>query len=191
MRLRQWGQDRCRRSDLTDLVYDGTIQPEDVDITVTLTDGSSRELVKDTDYTVNYEPRKDAGEITMTVTGINFSGTFTKTYTVSQDRPVLEWDTTAKPVPVEVDYDGQPVEAGDLPPVKINILSTEDNLEEHLQYSHKKQADADYTDGLPTNAGTYDVIVSLPEMQNFEAAVSDPLTLTIRKISPIITPLPP
>ena len=175
-------------SDLTDLVYDGTIQPEDVDITVTLTDGSSRELVKDTDYTVNYEPRKDAGEITMTVTGINFSGTFTKTYTVSQDRPVLEWDTTAKPVPVEVDYDGQPVEAGDLPPVKINILSTEDNLEEHLQYSHKKQADADYTDGLPTNAGTYDVIVSLPEMQNFEAAVSDPLTLTIRKISPIITP---
>ena len=172
---------------MADLVYDGTIKPEEVKITVTLTDGSSQELVKDTDYRVNYEPRKDAGEITMTVTGITFSGTFTKIYTVSQDRPALEWDATAKPVPVEVDYDGQPVEAGDLPPVKINILSTEDNLQEYLQYSHKKQGDAGYTGGLPTDAGTYDVIVSLPEMQNFEAAVSDPLTLIINKISPIAT----
>ncbi|MDE6994814.1 MAG: Ig-like domain-containing protein, partial [Lachnospiraceae bacterium] len=175
-------------NDLTDLVYDGTIKPEDVDITVTLTDSSNQKLVKGTDYNVDYEPRKDAGEIVVTVTGITFTGTFTKTYTVSQDRPALEWDTTAKPVPVAVDYDGEPVEAGDLPPVKINILSTEDNLQEYLQYSHKKQGDADYTDGLPTNAGTYDVIVSLPEMQNFEAAVSAPITLTINQISPIITP---
>ena len=172
---------------LTNLVYDGAIKPENVDITVTLTDSSRQELVKDTDYTVNYEPRKDAGEITITVTGITFNGTFTKTYTVSQDRPVLEWDTTANPVPVEVAYDGQPVEAGDLPPVKINILSTEDNLQNYLQYSHKKQGDADYTDGLPDGAGTYEVIVSLPKMQNFEAASSGPITLTIYKISPIVT----
>ncbi|USF27523.1 hypothetical protein N510_002475 [Firmicutes bacterium ASF500] len=176
-------------NDLTDLVYDGTIQPEDVKITVTLTDGSNKVLVKGTDYEVKYEPRKDAGEIKVTVTGITFNGTFTKTYTVDPDRPVLAWDTT----PVEVDYDGEPVEAstpaqtGDLPPVKINILSTEDNLQQYLQYSYKKQGDADYTDGLPTNAGTYDVIVSLPEMQNFEAAVSAPITLTINQISPITT----
>ena len=44
-----------------------------------------------------------------------------------------------------------------------------------LDFPYKKQGDAGYKDGLPTNAGTYDVIVSLPEMQNFEAAVSDPL----------------
>ena len=176
-------------NDLTDLVYDGTIQPEDVKITVTLTDGSNKVLVKGTDYEVKYEPRKDAGEIKVTVTGITFNGTFTKTYTVDPDRPALAWDTT----PVEVDYDGEPVEAstpaqtGDLPPVKINILSTEDNLQQYLQYSYKIQGDADYTDGLPTNAGTYDVIVSLPEMQNFEAAVSAPITLTINQISPITT----
>ena len=66
-------------------------------------------------------------------------------------------------------------------------LSTEDDLQKYLQYSHKKQGDADYTDGLPTNAGTYEVIVSLPEMQNFEAAVSAPITLTINQISPITT----
>ena len=172
--------------DLRDLIYDGTLKPADVKITVTLTDGSNTVLVKDSDYKVIYDPRVDAGEIVVTVTGITFNGTFTKTYTVSQDRPALEWNTTAKPVPVEVDYDGQPVEAGDLPPVNINIKAPED-LHEFLQYSHKKPGDADYTDGLPTNAGTYDVIVSLPEMQNFEAAVSDPITLTIRKISPIVT----
>ncbi|MCI8537818.1 MAG: hypothetical protein HFF18_04030 [Oscillospiraceae bacterium] len=173
--------------DLAGLVYDGSIKPADVSITVTLTDGSDKVLVKDSDYKVTYEPRKDAGEITVTVTGITFNGTFIKIYTVSQDQPALEWDTATKPVPVEVDYDGQPVEAGDLPPVKINILSTEDNLEEYLQYSYKKQGDAGYTDGLPTNAGTYDVIVSLPEMQNFEAADSAPITLIIHKISPIAT----
>ena len=126
-------------NDLADLVYDGTIQPEDVKITVTLTDGSNKVLVKGTDYGVEYEPRKDAGEIKVTVTGITFNGTFTKTYTVNQDSPALSWDTAAKPVPVIVDYDGEPVEAstpartGDLPPVKINILSTEDNLQQYLQ----------------------------------------------------------
>ena len=173
-------------SDLTDLVYDGTIQPDDVTITVTLTDGSNKELVKRTDYTVDYEPRKDAGEITVTVTGITFNGTFTKIYHVDQDQPVLEWDTNTKPVPVEVDYDGDPVEPSDLPPVIINNLAHED-LSAHLQYSYKEQGDPTYISGLPTHAGTYDVVVSLPEMQNFEAAVSDPITLTIRKISPILT----
>ena len=174
--------------DLSDLVYDGTIKPEEVKITVTLTDGSNQKLVKDIDYKVDIKSITDAGQATVTVTGVTFNGTFVKTYTVHQDKPGLSWDTAAKPVPVAVDYDGEPVEASDLPPVIINIESEVDDLQEFLQYSHKKQGDADYTDGLPTNAGTYDVIVSLPEMQNFEAAVSDPLTLTIRKISPIITP---
>lgn len=180
--------------DLTDLVYDGTIKPEEVKITVTLTDGSNRELVKGTDYTVVYEPRKDAGEITVTVTGITFNGTFTKVYLVEPDRPALEWDTAGITLPVEVDYDGAPVEAstparaGDLPRVRIRIQSTEDDLQKYLQYSYKEQGGTGYTDGLPTNAGTYDVIVSLPEMQNFEAAVSAPITLVIRQISPIVTP---
>ena len=108
---------------------------------------------------------------------------------MSQDKPTLEWDTVTKPAPITVNYDGEPVEKSDLPQVKINIQSTIDNLQEYLQYSHKKAGDPDtaYTDGLPTNAGTYDVIVSLPEMPNFEAAVSAPITLTVQKISPIDT----
>ena len=175
-------------TDLTNLVYDGTIKPEDVNITVTLTDSSNQELIKGTDYKVEYVPRTDAGEITVTVTGRTFRGTFTKTYQVSQDRPVLEWDTTVRPVPAEVDYDGEAVEKEiDLPPVKINIQSDKDDLQGDLQYSYKKTGDSAYTDGLPKDAGTYDVIVSLPEMPNFEAAESAPIKLTIRKISPIVT----
>ena len=177
--------------DLTNLVYDGTVKPEDITIQVTLTDGSNVELVKETDYTVTYVPRADAGEITVTVTGLTFHGTFTKTYTVSQDRPALDWDTAAKPVPVIVDYDGDPVEADDLPPVQINIQSATDDLREYLQYSYREQGESDYTDGLPTNAGTYDIVVSLPELPNFEAAVSTPITLIINKIPALITPPKP
>ncbi len=179
--------------DLADLVYDGTLKPGRVGLTITLTDGSNKVLVKDTDYKVDYQPRVDAGEITVTVTGLTFHGTFTKTYQVNQDRPALAWDTAAKPVPIVVAYDGEAVEAStpeqtnDLPPVKINILSTDD-LQGYLQYSHRKLGETDYTDGLPINAGQYEVIVSLPEMQNFEAAVSDPIELTISKIAPIATP---
>ena len=171
--------------DLEDLVYNGTIQPQDVAVTVTLTDVSKKELVKGTDYTVDIQSITDAGQATVTVTGITFNGTFVKTYTVKQDKPGLSWDTAAKPVPIAVDYDGAPVEAGDLPPVKINIISEIDDLQGYLQYSHKKQGDTDYTGGLPKDAGTYEVIASLPEMPNFEAAVSDPIMLTIHKISPI------
>ncbi len=115
------------KDDLANLVYDGTIKPQDVRVTVTLTDGSGRELLKGTDYSVDIHSITDAGQATVTVAGITFNGTFVKTYTVEQDKPGLSWDTAAKPVPVEVDYDGAPVEAsttaqaGDLPPVKINM----------------------------------------------------------------------
>ena len=170
--------------DLTNLVYDGTMKPGDVSITVTLNDGSNKVLEKDTDYRVVYEPRKDAGEITVTVTGITFNGSFTKTYTVAQDKPGLSW---ANSNPIMVNYDGAPVEAGDLPGVNINIQSQVDNLQGYLQYSYKKQGDTDYTDGLPKDAGTYEVTVSLPVLPNFEGAVSDPIMLTIDPINPIVT----
>lgn len=171
---------------LGDLIYNGTDQTANVSLTVTLDDGT--ELGKDTNYAVTHSTRIDVGEITVTVTGITFTGTFTKTYKVNQDTPALKWDTTSKPVPIAVNYDGAPVEAEDLPPVLIKIINVNEDLHEFLQYSHKIQGDADYTDGLPTDAGTYDVIVSLPEMQNFEAAVSDSITLTINPINPIVTP---
>lgn len=171
---------------LNDLVYDGKLKPEQVGVTVTL-DSSSKELVRDTDYGVDIQSIKDAGQATVTVTGITFNGTFVRTYTVSQDKPTLEWDTATKPAPITVNYDGEPVEKSDLPQVKINIQSTIDNLQGYLQYFYKELNDSDYIDGLPTNAGTYDVIVKLPELPNFEGAESAPITLMVNPINPIAT----
>ena len=105
----------------------------------------------------------------------------------------MEWDTTSISVPVAVDYDGSPVEKADLPPVIINIQTSAGvDLHDRLKYSHRAQGSSDaYTDGLPTNAGTYDVVVTLPEGPDYQAASSDPITLTINKISPIIMPCSP
>lgn len=172
---------------LSNLVYDGKLKPEQVGVTVTL-DSSGKELVRDTDYEVDIQSIKDAGQATVTVTGITFNGTFVRTYTVSQDKPTLEWDTVTKPAPITVNYDGEPVEKSDLPQVKINIQSTTDNLQGYLQYFYKEPNDSDYIDGLPTNAGTYNVIVKLPELPNFEGAESAPIVLTVNPIDPITTP---
>ncbi len=173
-------------NDLAELVYSGTIEPKDVGITFTLSNGTALTLEGEKDYTAKYNIHKDAGKVAVEVTGVTFGGTFTKTYTVSRP-PVLTWDAT-KPTPIAVDYDGYPVEATDLPPVIIDIVGA-DSLQGYLEYSHRIAGanDPTYTDGLPTNAGTYDVIVSLPTVENFEGAVSAPIELIINKISPLLT----
>ena len=169
--------------DLSNLVYDGTLKPTDVRVTVTLTDGSDKELVKDTDYTVGIESIKDAGQATVTVSGITFNGTFVKTYTVKQDEPGINWDAAAH----SVNYDGSAVTAGELPNITITIKASED-LHPYLRYAYKKASDADFTNGLPTNAGTYQVKAYLEESQNYTEAVTETLlTLTINPIDPIVT----
>ena len=187
------------RDSLKELAYDtsnsGNVQPANGTVTVTAKNGTP--LTEDVDYTVGYSVHADVGNtnVTVTVTVVmgTDNGTFAKGYTFTKDeltRPVLEWDTAAKPVPVTLPYDGDPVEASELPPVTINITSDVD-LHQYLQYSYKASTDTAYTDGLPTNAGTYDVVVSLPEkpvdVPDYEAASSEPITLIINKISPIVT----
>ena len=179
------------RDSLKVLAYDETVQPENGTVTVTAK-GAANPLTLDTDYTVKYETRANVGNtnitVTVTVTGKAYTGTFKEDYEFTEDeleRPVLEWDITSKPVPVAVDYDGSPAEKGDLPPININITSSED-LHSKLKYSHKVQGSSDaYTDGLPTDAGTYDVVVTLPEGVDYQAASSEPITLTINKIDPV------
>lgn len=172
---------------LADLVYDGTLKPgSPPPITVTLTDGSNKELVKDTDYEVIYEPRTDVGEITVTVTGKTFNGTFTKTYQVKQDEPGIEWDATTK----ELDYDDQRTTVEEeLPHITITIKApNNEDLHPYLQYAYRKTGETEFTPGLPLDAGTYEIKAYLEESQNYTAAETDPLlTLTINKIPAVIT----
>ncbi len=183
------------RDSLKVLAYDETVQPAKGTVTVTAK-GAAKPLTLDTDYTVEYKTQAAVGDIgftvTVTVTGKAYSGTFTENYEFTEDeleKPVLEWDTASKPVPVAVDYDGSPAEKDDLPPVIINIQTSAGvDLHNQLKYSHRAQGSSDaYTDGLPTNAGTYDVVVTLPEGVDYQAASSEPITLTINKIDPIDT----
>ncbi len=178
------------RGSLKALAYDDKVEPENGTVTVTAKDGTTV-LAEDTDYTVEYSTSADVGstDVTVTVTVVmgDNKGTFTKDYTFTEaelTKPVLEWNAAG---PVTVNYDGEPVEKTELPSVTINITNG-GNLHQYLEYSYKVQGDTAYTDGLPTNAGTYDVVVSLPErpeVPELEAASSEPITLIINKISPI------
>ncbi len=181
------------RNSLKVLAYDETVQPAKGTVTVTAK-GAAKPLTLDTDYTVEYKTQAAVGDIgftvTVTVTGKAYNGTFTEDYEFTEDeleKAVLEWDITSKPVPVTVDYDGSPVEKDDLPPVIINIQTSAGvDLHDQLRYSHRAQGSGDaYTDGLPTDAGTYDVVVTLPEGPDYQAASSEPITLTINKIDPV------
>ncbi len=186
------------RNSLKALAYDENIKPANGTITVTTKDGTT--LTENTHYTVTYTTQADMGstDITITVTvevGDN-QGTFTQDYTFTQaelNGAVLEW---SQPGPVNLPYDGAPVKASELPSVIINnINSNGTDLSQYLQYSYRVKAPGDtaYTDGLPANAGTYEVVASLPEkpttsVPGYQAASSEPITLIIEKISPIVTP---
>ena len=181
------------RDSLKELAYDSTVQPANGTVTVTV-GAPPVPLKAGDDYTVSYSTRADTGSaaitVTVTVTGTTYNGTFTKDYTFTEaelTQPVLEWDTTSNPIPVRLDYDGSPVDKSDLPPVKINIKSDVD-LHDQLQYSYKAQGSGDaYTVGLPTNAGTYDIVVTLPEGPDYQAASSEAITLVVNPINPIDT----
>lgn len=98
--------------------------------------------------------------------------------------PALAWESAD---PVSINYDGRPVEPGNLPKVIITGMSDGEALRGELRYSYQEDGGSGYTDGLPTDAGTYTVIVSLPKTDSHYAAKSAPLTLTVNRINPIKT----
>lgn len=172
-------------STLGDLIYDGTAQTANVSLTVALEDGTV--LAKDTDYTVAYSTRTDVGEVTVTVTGKTFNGTFTKAYSVGKDTPVITWSETTK----ELGYDGRLTTIEDqLPSITITLKpDNKEDLHPFIQYSYRKVGDTEFTDGLPLDAGAYEVRARIPESQNYaEAVTNPPLRLTIQKINPVETP---
>ena len=180
------------RDSLKELAYDSTVQPANGAVMVTAGDPAA-ELKAGDDYTVSYTTRAETGStdvtVTVTVTGTTYNGTFTKDYTFTEDeltQPVLQWnDTSVVPVP----YTGSPVTKDQLPGVTINITTASGvDLHDQLKYSYKAQGSGNaYTVGLPTNAGTYDIVVTLPEGPDYQAASSEAITLEINPIDPIVT----
>ena len=177
---------------LKELAYDDTVKPANGTVTVRVK-GAATALMEDTDYTVLYSTRAEVGSTAITVTvqvdGVAYNGTFTQDYTFTEadlNEPVLQWNTTDD---VSVPYTGSPVPKGQLPDVTIHIAASPGvDLHDRLQYSYRTQGNnTAYTVGLPTNAGTYEIVVSLPEGPDYQAASSEPITLIINPIDPMGT----
>ena len=172
-----------------DLVYDSTDKAANVSVSVTLDDGTP--LTEGSDFEKKVEPasRVDVGEFTVTVTSQKYGFTYQQTFHVAQAQPVITWKNTA---PVAVDYNGRPADEAVLPEVTIKMEGSDKDWSTILAYHYfyrERSGDGSsipYTEGLPTNAGTYDVIVRVSGTQNYKAAESAPVALTINKINPVI-----
>ena len=180
--------------------YDGSPKPSNNVVVTVMLDGNTR-LAEGSDYTVERPTRVVVGETVITVTGVTsaavvtYYGTaYTKTFSVVRATPEIKW-TAGETVSVTVPYDGNPVdETDDLPGVEISLSNPDDlaELRPLLYFSYANDGETDFTPGLPTDVGTYQIRANLPETQNYNAAFSDPLTLTISIIhsDSIITEAP-
>ena len=184
--------------DESSLVYDGTPRPDSVSVTVTL-DGET--ISEETNiYYWDYTPRINAGEtitVTVSVADVIYEGTFmdegtfTEFFTVAQDTPEITWKNAEQLVfAYRADKAGllSDIKNALLSNLEIDIKAAGEDLRGDIQFSYKVKEDSDagFTDGLPTNAGTYEIKASLPETQNYHAASSGPISLTINKVDPVI-----
>lgn len=151
------------------LIYDG--QDKRPGVTVTL-DGA---VLDASNYDITYSNNINAGEASVTVTGkgsLNF--TRTVNFQIARAVPVITWDPAAQ----TVIYSGS--QAAVTPPVVT--LTNGEIFDGEIRYSYAAEGSADFTAGLPTNAGTYTVKAGIPEQGNYTAADStDPLKLTVEK----------
>ena len=155
--------------------YNGSVQKPTVTVKL---DGKA--LTEDTHYTVAYDGDcTDAGTYTVTVTGTgSYSGTANSkpSYTIGKAAPTLTWSEKNQTLP----YAGSPAA---ITAPTVTLVNGETYTGE-ISYQYKEQSAEDYTDGLPTDVGSYTVVASIAEQNNYtKATTSDELTLTIEKVA--------
>ena len=143
-------------------------------VTVTLGD---KTLTEGTHYTVTYSGdgiNVSSYSVTVAGDGKYYTGTASSqpSYTISPATPTLTWSEGSQTLP----YTGSPVviTAPTVTLVNGEIYSGE------ISYQYKAEGTDDYTNGLPTDVGTYTVVASIAAQGNYTAA-SGKLTLTIEK----------
>ena len=143
-------------------------------VTVTLGD---KTLTEGTHYTVTYSGEGinvSSYSVTVAGDGKYYTGTASSqpSYTISPATPTLTWSDTSQ----VLGYTGSPVviTAPTVTLVNGEIYSGE------ISYQYKAEGTDDYTNGLPTDVGTYTVVASIAAQGNYTAA-SGELTLTIKK----------
>ena len=141
-------------STIPDQSYTGSeIKPD-----VTIKDGDTT-LIENTDYTVEYSDNINAGVATVTITGMgNYTGTKTASFTIKKADifPVVSMDgwtygETANEPSVSGNTDGGTVT---------------------YQYKVSSAEDSDYSDTVPSNAGTYTVKATVAETDNYNGGTA-------------------
>lgn len=102
---------------------------------------------------------------------------------VPKEKPVITFTGTKD----SLEYDGSPVTADEFSTVSVSAGGSliQDPV---LTYSYKSAEEKEYSQGLPTNTGTYEIKVSVAAGENYSSAECETtLTLTIEKQSITIT----
>lgn len=161
--------------------YTGTEQKPTV--TVKLGD---KTLTEGTHYTVTYSGDGiNVGSYSVTVAGDGtyYTGTATSkpSYTISPATPTLTWDGESQALV----YTGS--QAAVTAPT-VTLVNGETYSGE-ISYQYKASGESAYTDGLPTDVGTYTVVASIAAQGNYTAA-SGEMTLTIQKADAVVDSAP-
>ncbi|WP_166545223.1 S-layer homology domain-containing protein [Anaerotruncus sp. 1XD42-93] len=153
------------------LTYTGTAQTPAVTVTM---DGQT--LTAGNNYTVTYANNVNAGDTAKaTVTGTAFEGTAELPFSIGKATPTVEWENDD----VELTYTGQPA---DIKPA-VTLVNGE-AFSGMVTYTYGVYSGPD----RPVNAGSYTVQASIPEQENYTAAKSGWMILTINKAAaPTIT----
>ena len=159
-------------------IADQTYTGSAIEPTIEVKDGETT-LTLNTDYTVAYSNNTNAGTATVTITavaGSDYSGTATKTFTISKADITM---TTAPAAIAELTYSG---EAQTLITAGVASFGT-------VVYSLDGTT---FSDGLPraTDAGTYTVYYKVEGDANHNALAAQTLTVTIAKAAASVTTAP-
>lgn len=108
-----------------------------------------------------------------------------KTLGIDLGTPVIAWTDVTR----SVNYDRSAVESGDLPAITFNGGAMDASTRAELDFFYRETGETEFTPGLPTNAGTYEIKASLPEKDGaYKATETESLlTLTIKRIDAGIT----
>ena len=178
--------------------FDFTVQVKPASITshtVTLSpvkttyNGSDQEpavtvagLAQDTDYTLSWDKADltSAGTRKLTITGKgNYTGTITKTFVIDPAEPLVTWNAPTQ----TIRYSGS---SDQIAPPAVTLVNNE-TFSGSIAYSYKAEGSASYVSGLPVNPGKYSIKANIAAQQNYTAAESPLLSLTIEK-APALTP---
>lgn len=170
-----------------DLTYDGSAKAASVTSTVTLDtftklDITYKKKIADQSTDLGTTAPTNAGTYIASISLTDTAGTKTVSveYTISPATPTITWASNSK----TVNYTGDVISIEKIGAPTVTLVNGE-SYEGTIQYSYRaKDSSGEFTSGLPTEVGTYEVKASVAADGNYTAAEST-MTLTIGWLSAV------